>query len=174
MKLRIRGAFTLVELLASMVLTTVLMLAIFQVLASVARQGRAMAATARTTVTPWQTDLVSAIRWDLVNANSLTADGNQLIVQGHGSLDRATLTRRHAPVEVSYTSRRISGRNWLVRRETSAGASGWSALVCSDVEQFEIRPANPELVSGSELAARYVLRMKFTDGEEFTESIVLR
>lgn len=171
---RNRRGFTLVELLASMALTTLLMLAIFQVLASVARQGRAMAAAERETVEPWQADLVGAIRWDLINAKTVTSEGNQLTVQGHGSLDRATLSPRHGPTEVSYLVRRISGRNWLVRREKPADSAAWTAMVCPDIERFEIRAAGEPLSAGDEVASSYVLQVECTNGKMFRETMVLR
>jgi prepilin-type N-terminal cleavage/methylation domain-containing protein len=173
MKVRCRG-FTLVELLASMALTTLVMLAIFQVLASIARQGRAMAAAERQTIEPWQADLVDSIRWDLSNATTATIAGNQLVVRGHGSLDRTTLSPRHVPVEVSYVTRSVSGRNWLVRREKPSDTTGWTAMVCPDVERFEIRPSDHSLTTGETIANSYVLQMQFTDGKAFTETIVLR
>lgn len=163
-----RRGFTLIELLASMALTTLLMLAIFQVLASVARQGRALAAADRSSIEPWQADLINTIRWDLSNAVRVAGESNHYVIQGHGSLDRATLEPRHVPTEVTY---RVS-RGWLERREKPGDASPWTAMVCPDIVEFEIRAADdgpPE-----DLSQRYVLRVGCADGKSFSETIVLR
>ena len=181
MTVKTRGAFTLVELLASMALTTLLMLAIFQVLASVARQGRALAERERSTSEPWQADLINMLRWDLANAQSTLRQGERTILRGHGSLRRSNLSPRHAPADVSYFVQRIGGRNWLLRSETPSDGPAWTALVCPDVTRFDARAVG-EAADGnsagpaneSPISARYALRVESSDGKALGETIVLR
>ena len=148
---RRRGAFTLLELLAASALSAVLMVVLLQVIGTLARGRVVLERDAAADEAPWQADLAENLRWDLLNATEVEAGPNRLVLTGHGSLDRATLSAGHEPVTVVYALRRLGSRTWLVRRQSprgmAGGGRGWTELVCPDVTGFvvESMDAGPPL-----------------------------
>ena len=147
--LRSRRGFSLLELLAASALAAVLMVVLLQVVGSLAR-SRVVLEGGAAGEEPWRADLVEHLRWDLLNAAEVTAERNRVVLAGHGSLDRATLSPGHLPVTVVYALERLGGRTWLVRRQSPRGGAGrepgWSELVCPDVTAFgveEVEQAGP-------------------------------
>lgn len=150
--MRRRTAFTLIELLAASALAAVLMLVMFQVIGSLGRTRAALsrasddAGRGSAVQSPWKSDLLDALRWDLANAATAKLEANRVTLAGHGSLDRRTLAASHEPVEVTYRLERrgAGGRTCLVRREVPRGAAtndrGWSELLCADVSRFAVEP----------------------------------
>ena len=148
---RRHAGFTLIELLAASALSALLMLVLFQVIASLARSRAAMERAAAgelqsATQTAWKSDLLDLIRWDLANAADINLKPGRATLTGHGALDRQSLAAEQEPVIVVYTIERRGKTDCLVRRQVrrdgSAGGRGadWSELVCANVSTFEMSP----------------------------------
>jgi type II secretory pathway component PulJ len=139
-----RNGFTLMELLAANVLAALLMVAVFGVLGSLGRSQAATAANDRAQTHAAEREaMVRLIERDLVNATRVQPGVDHILIQGHGSLEQSTLVASDLPVTVEYRIREAGGRSWLVRAQQSrlTGGSAWSELVCPDVEQIELQPA---------------------------------
>lgn len=143
------AGFTLIELLAASALSALLMLVLFQVIASLGRSRAAMERVAAgkmqsATQTAWKSDLLDLIRWDLANATETDLKPGRATLTGHGALDRQSLAAAQEPVTVLYAVERRGQSNCLVRRQVRrdgmAGGGGWSELVCANVTAFEVSP----------------------------------
>ncbi len=117
---RARG-FTLVELLLATALSTLLLLGVTAVIASLGsaaqREGRgqqAAHAIGPAAVDAW----VRLLREDMANASEVEVSGdNELTLIGHAALDPRSGERTHRPARVVYAVERIGARDWLVRRQ---------------------------------------------------------
>ena len=141
-----RRGFTLVEILATIALAALLLLAGFRAVASLGRQ-RAMLArqeAARTYVP----ELADLLRLDLSNARYMKAAPNELTLTGYCGLDADTLDPNHRPVTVRYHLARAGGRGRVVREQTDldvpTNRNRWSAVVCSGVAAFEVRASTAD------------------------------
>ena len=147
------SGFTLVELLAAMALTAVLMLAVLHVVGSLGRSRMAMERrAAAANVAPWREDLIETLRRDLGGAAGLRYVPNGVVLAGHAALRRASLAPADEPVTVSYGLTEIHGRTWLCRRQVArdgypGGDEPWTELVCPDVTAFEVTPATTAAVT---------------------------
>ena len=145
-----RGSgFTLIELLAASALAALLMLVLFQVIASLGRSRAALERAAASekqsaTQTAWKSDLLDLVRWDLANAADVNLKPGLLTLTGHGALDRQSLAAKQEPVTVVYAIEHRGKADCLVRRQIrrdgSSGGAGWSELVCANVSRFEVSP----------------------------------
>ena len=181
-----RRAFTLIELLAASALAAVLMLVMFQVIGSL---GRARTALARSEAggaaaqSPWKSDLLDAVRWDLANADTAKFEADRIVLTGHGSLNRRTLARSHEPVTVTYSIER-RGRGdggCLVRRQMPRGGAtndrGWSEVVCVGVSRFGLEPLQSAGLLGlrrDPLAGPLRVRLEGRGGVLIDEVIVVK
>jgi prepilin-type N-terminal cleavage/methylation domain-containing protein len=182
---RTRG-FTLIELLAASALAAVLILVMFQVVGSL---GRAKAALARSEAggaaaqSPWKSDLLDAVRWDLANADTAKFEADRIVLTSHGSLDRRTLAPSHQPVTVTYSIERRgrSDGGYLVRRQVPRGGAtndrGWSEVVCAGVSRFGLEPlqsAGLLGLRGDPLAGPLRVRVEGPGGVLIDEIIVVK
>jgi prepilin-type N-terminal cleavage/methylation domain-containing protein len=143
------AGFTLIELLAASALSALLMLVLFQVIASLGRSRAAMDRAAAgelqsATQTAWKSDLLDLIRWDLANAAGINFKPGRVTLTGHGALDRQSLAAEQEPVIVVYAVERRGKTNCLVRnqvrRDGTSNGAGWSELVCANATTFEMSP----------------------------------
>lgn len=145
-----RRGFTLIEVLATLALAALLLLAGFRAIASL---GRARAALARQEAErSYVPEVVDLLRLDLSNARYMAARPDELTLTGYGGLDADTLDPNHRPVTVRYHLVRAGGRTRLIREQTdldvSTNRNRWSAVVCSGVAAFEVRAAADDTGTG--------------------------
>lgn len=181
-----RRAFTILELLATVALSAVLMVAVLHVLGTIGRDRAASAAPAEAQV--WRADLLDLLRRDLAGSTGARFGESALTLTGHAGLARDTAAARDEPVVVRYVLVSLHGRNWLVRRQTAragrAGAAAWTELVCPDVVRFSVRPgatlserAETGVVardSDQPIPASVVLRLELAGERPVEEVLVLR
>jgi len=143
------NGFTLIELLAASALAALLMLVLFQVIASLGRSRAALDRAAASelqsaTQTAWKADLLDLIRWDITNASDINFKSGLVTLTAHGALDRQSLAARQLPVTVVYGIERRGKIDCLVRRQVRrdgvSGDEGWAELVCANVTRFEMSP----------------------------------
>lgn len=134
--------FTAVELLGTLALTAVLMLAILSVVSSAARTRVALAARQHTEAT-----LPAVLRRDLIQATDVQAAGGVLTMNTYGLLDPATGEPAGRPGRVIYRVQMIRGTPWLMREQSlpfavdlpARGAgSRWIELVSPDVASLVV------------------------------------
>ena len=141
-----RTGFTLLELLLASVLTTMLMVGVLAVVASLgssavgaAEEGRIDPEVRADSIQPW----IDLLRNDIAHADELTMTrDNVLKIIGHAALDRANRAATHRPVEIHYAFREVAGRRWLVRFERALDAltnqNIRCDLVAGDIAGFEL------------------------------------
>lgn len=158
-----RHAFTLIELMATVALAGVLMLALLQVITATGRTQRMMASTPVSSVDPWQR-AVAVIERDLQSARSATFHDGVLVLEGVGGWDPSTLEPNHEPAVVRY--RRIDAEPpLLVREQRDVLRLGqqrpWRVLIGVGVERFTLEPIVPQDApggSGNDSELRMVLQ----------------
>jgi hypothetical protein len=135
---------TMIELLAAVVLTSTLMVAVLGILLTMSAQRRALLATE--TVAPWREQLLAQLRWDFINARKMSWSGVELRLYGLGGRNFATASVTQRPCEVVYSIRRMTGRKWLLRSEidldSRSNRNVREELVCFGVERFDFRLLN--------------------------------
>jgi prepilin-type N-terminal cleavage/methylation domain-containing protein len=131
-------AFTLIEQLAALALSSLFMVAAAGVLAGMARDRASPvrqpdAALGRA---------AERIRTDLLDARRMTIGLDQITLCGFDSLDPHTLAPDHRPVRVIYRIEHDEGQSRLIRRQESldllSNHNAWSELVCNDVANLEV------------------------------------
>lgn len=141
-----RSAFTLVEMLASTVLATLLMMAVLAVVASIGRTQRII--ETRDESATWPAGVMEMVRFDLLNARDVKIGDDRLVLSGFGSLDAATLEPTHRPVEVEYRLRQAAGVQWLVRAQTDldvlSNRNRWSQPIAAGVAGFDCESLGEE------------------------------
>lgn len=115
-----RNGFTLIELVASAVLTAMLMAGLLGVVWSAVRESNQLRQS-ETTRFP-VTQLVSQLRHDFHNARGMRVDAAGVTLHGFLGRDRRTMQPTLAPGRVRYESRRAAGRNVLTRVSSSSDA----------------------------------------------------
>lgn len=113
----IRNGFTLLEMVAAMVLMTILFAAITSLLRSFAEQERTLDQLA--SASPPTQLLADLVRRDLTNARFVHNDSKSLKLVGNLGQDAATKMSTGRLAEVTYRIERIQNHPWLVRREVS-------------------------------------------------------
>lgn len=112
-----RAAFTLIELLASAVLASLLMVTLFGVLRAATRQERAARETAPGAA---QLRMLAAqLRRDFVNAREMRVAPRQVHLSGATAHDRRTLLPNLRPAHVTYVVASVGEQRWLVRKEVA-------------------------------------------------------
>lgn len=175
-----RGGFTLIEALVSTALMALLLVAVMQIVATIGRDRRSVAASARPA-----DDIITLLRWDLANAHSARFGPDRLTLTGHGALSRRTLAASHGPVRITYELLPIAGRKWLVRRQAGAAEPSaepaWSELIASDVAAFALEPARGAagggiklLVAEQPVPPAVRVRLAGASGWRADETIVVR
>jgi hypothetical protein len=137
---------TLLELLLASVLTTLLMVGVLSVVASLGSSAVGAAEGGRTdpeiradSIRPW----IDLLRDDVAHADELTMTrDNVLKIIGHAALDRGDRLVTHRPVEIHYAFRDVDGRRWLVRFERAldvmTNRNIRCDLVSGDIAGFEL------------------------------------
>lgn len=108
--------FTLLEMVAAMVLAAILFAALVSLLRSFADQQRIMAGISDQR--PPTQILSELIRRDLTGARYVRHDGNQLRLVGTIARDRNSKKPTGRQAEVVYRVAQVNGEAWLLRRET--------------------------------------------------------
>ncbi len=144
--------FTLLELLMATALAAMLMVGVLAVVASIASPAHEAAQTRGQGVrgigqvvsdAPPVDAWVALLREDLAHARSVKAqpDGS-LVLAGYTGLAGAGRERSHRPAVVTYSVKRIEGRDWLVRRQVLldvlSNQNVQNDLVAAGVSRFEV------------------------------------
>jgi prepilin-type N-terminal cleavage/methylation domain-containing protein len=174
-----RRGFTILEMLVATALTAVLLVAVFQVIGSLGRSRAALARQADNGA--WKSDLLGTLRRDLINSTSVDFHRDGITLTGHSSLQHTTLAYEHAPVTVSYGLATIHGRRWLIRTQSARGGlsneSGWTELVCPDVDGFTVKSASlvaPVGVEGAIIPPVVSVIVDGPTGRVISDTLVVR
>jgi Prokaryotic N-terminal methylation motif len=142
-RVRQSGGFTLIELVASAVLTAILMTALLNVVWSAARESRQLRQAA---ISQFPTSLlVERLRVDFQNARGMAIEPSGITL--HGFLSASTLL----PGQVRYEIRRAGDRQLLMR--TVAGRPSepvWLGIASFQVESLETVDADSVLLAEPE------------------------
>ena len=157
---RRRGGFTLVEILLAVTLATVLMAAVLAVLGGVGRDRKRLATDGQPTRPVAAMEL---LRWDLINATTITTTADGVVLRGHGGIDPASLTPNNRLTRVTYRvrrggdSRNDGGASSLIREQRylddPVRPEPWADLVLRGVRGVAITPAGGG-TTGAEKPAR--------------------
>jgi len=112
---------TLVELLAALVLSTLLMGAVLGVLRSLTRNQKA--ALLNSPTEEWQSRLTGQLEWDLVNSRSIAVTAAGFELRGFAGCDLKSGLLLHCPTLVQYGVATAGAANCLVRREIHVEAT---------------------------------------------------
>lgn len=155
---------TAVEVVASTLLASMLMVAMLGVLRGLKAQEAALEIRNPTPV--WQSTLDSVLQRDLVNSHTYTITPTALILKGHAAKDPQSGTANWLPSTIVYELAQDGERNWLVRHGQDT-----RELVLADVtsirigilgeEQTETLP--PVVTSVNEVAITSGLTVQFWD-----------
>ena len=151
MNARVRQpAFTLVELLASLAASALLMLAVLTVVAHLGRDAlRARGRTAISRADAPSDAVWSLLRWDLLHGRQLQSDpdGKWIVIKGFGGIDPATRAPSARPALVRYRIVQQGGASLLLRdqryRDDPRQPRAWSDLVSGSVTSLSMRPLVP-------------------------------
>lgn len=116
-----RPAFTLLEVLAALVLSAVLMFGVMAVVAS-PRNRNLAAVVAVDPMAPGDDTLdrlADLLREDLMLARSVEAGADRLTLDGPLALDDASRERSHRPARVVYAVEKDANGAWLVRTQSA-------------------------------------------------------
>ena len=139
-------AFTLLELLLAMALSTMLLLGVLAVLTDLGAVGTAPGGGG---VLRKGSDPAPVETWahllsdDLSHAAHVDASAeNKVTLIGYGALDARGRERMHRPVRVVYTLEELDGRPWLIRRQEAldvpTNRNVQCDLVGAGVTRFEL------------------------------------
>jgi prepilin-type N-terminal cleavage/methylation domain-containing protein len=140
-------AFSLIEMLVATALASVLMYAVLLVAANLSRDRKMLTQMNSDPPQP----VVDLLRWDISNADTASqrADGQVLILIGHGGVDRATLLPNGRLAQITYriTNRPVTGT--LVRQQEylddPVRPDAWQELVAAGATDIAIRPASGDV-----------------------------
>lgn len=113
-----RLGLTAIEVLASTVLASLLMVAVLGVLRGLRAQEAAL--DLRLPVESWQSTLNSVLQQDLENSRTYELRDTALILNGLGGRDSTTGAAIWQPAVIAYAVVTDGERSWLVRREAPA------------------------------------------------------
>ncbi len=125
------SGFTAVEVMVSMLLASLLMVAMLSVLRGLKAQADAL--ETRVPVQSWRRTLDSVLQFDLENSRTFEQTGAAIILRGFAGRDVTGPTWK--PTTVLYEIAHDKNRSWLVRRELAANRR---ELVLADVTAFRI------------------------------------
>lgn len=114
-------AFTLIELLASTLLSAMLMLVIVGLMRTTTAQSKAARHALQSN--PPTSILADQIRRDFVNAKHIEIRPNRVRVAGYMAQDVRTGRQTFRPAEVTYAIMSNRQTTWLVRQETQFNAT---------------------------------------------------
>lgn len=131
--------FSVIELLAALVLATMLMIVVMGFLSVISQRRKALLENAPSRM--WQQVLTRQIHTDLANARRYEFQPDRLRLMGFCAVDPRSSQLTGRPAEVSYDLVQVNSQTWLFRTET---------LLDSDTNDNQRR----------ELVCRNVTRMK--------------
>ena len=147
-----RPGFTLAELLAATILSTLMLAAVLGVLTGMTRQQRQL--EEMTPREAWQTRFVNQLEWDLVNSRMLIPQKTGFQLRGYAGKDPVTGTLHHKPTLIEYIIHDTGESRILLRKTASYSPNsieaGFSEVVAFDVSQIKLTSAVPETVSHAE------------------------
>lgn len=126
-----KGGFTAVEVMVSMLLASLLMVAMLSVLRGLKAQADAL--ETRVPVQSWQRTLDSVLQFDLENSRTYEQANGAIILRGFAGRD--VTGPNWKPTTILYEIAHDKNRSWLVRREL---ASNHRELVLADVSALRI------------------------------------
>lgn len=125
-----RPGFTLIELVASAVLTSMMMVALMSIVWSAVRESKQLRESATSDFPV--THLIDQMRSDFHNARGMAVDSRGVTLHGFIGRDPATRMQQLVPGRVRYELRRVGERSILVRAAagdvTEAVWHGMSAI----------------------------------------------
>lgn len=139
-KHRRRSGLTLLELLAALVLASVMMAGVVGVLKSMNLKARQVA---ELDVKPdWHRRFVALITHDLRNARRINVDETSITLTGYMGRDFGSGQATHRPTQVRYFIRQTDEHAWLLRREEHidirSTENNETEVVCHDVRALTI------------------------------------
>jgi prepilin-type N-terminal cleavage/methylation domain-containing protein len=139
-----RRAFTLVEILLAVTIAAVLMAAVQAVLAGVARDRQRLTGEEKLNR---PSAAIELMRWDLTNARRIIPIAGGVVLEGHGGIDRTSLTPNNRLTRVTYRVRGDARESNLVREQQylddAIRPQPWEDLVLRGVQTFGVSlPAN--------------------------------
>lgn len=181
------SGLTLLEMVAAMVLMTMLFAAMTSLLRCFADQERAV--HEMSDAYPATQQLEELLRRDLTNARFVRQDENGLVLMGTMGLDRVTRQATGRRAEVTYRIARIDNRPWLLRSEiqldeTSSrrkhqepvwqGAAGIELIATRDTILDETEAPTPQSVPGMRpMPTRMQLIVRGPDGRPLVDMSVV-
>lgn len=168
-----RSAFTLLEMVAAMVLMTILFAALTSLLRSFADQGRSLDRFAENN--PPTQQLADLLRRDLIHARLVRSDQRSLTLVGNLAQDWTTRLHTGQRAEITYRIDTIAGEPWLIRREVHLdavstqqsreeplwrGANGIDLIAASEIGMGEGNETSANFPGMSAMPARLQLIMR--------------
>ena len=148
MQARTKRALTLVELLAALAITSLLVVAALRVSTHLAR-AEILSRRAREDL--WsEARLRDLVTTDVVHAEAYQEDRDGLVLQTSACLDAKTLELEHVPAKVAYRVQTVGNRKWLVRSQESEWQPPVSELVSEGVRTIRLRPKDEDKPSVGE------------------------
>lgn len=135
--------FTLLELLITITLAAMLMVAVMNVIAGLSATGRAMNQIQDMNSSPRA--LESMIQWDIDNSDEIRIDSQRgLIMLGHASIHPTTMEPTHQPVEVCYYVQPV-GTGYVLLREQSSLSDPSSVSMLRQMALMHVHSMQTEL-----------------------------
>lgn len=184
-------AFTLIELLAALVLASMLSLVLLTVTARI-NDGLAESEQLNLNTRPADQGFIAMLRHDLTHAQSVETVADDIVITGFGGLDRVTLRPTHRPVRVTYRLVRDANRATppvLVREQfefdNRTNRESWIELVAVGIESVRLRGAggtgpatgDPSATGASSpppLPWRFEVTYQWVDQQEVVTSVINR
>lgn len=118
MKARTRDGLTAVEVLASSLLASMLMVALLGVMRGLKTQEAAL--ESRVPTENWRHTLDQVLDFDLANSRSYQLTPTKLILRGFAGRDAQSGIANWTPSTITYTVVEHEGQPWLVRHDLSS------------------------------------------------------
>lgn len=133
-------AFTLIELLASLVLTSLLMVAVSNLLGIVGRRTEAILLNSSDDY--WKDVFIERLRWELDNTHTWRMSPKILQLTGYLSVDRRKHQATMTEATVTYQVVEDGKRSWLLRtfqeRHSLNNLPPVKELICQSVQRFQL------------------------------------
>ena len=131
---------TLVELLAALALTSLLMAGLTGVLRCLQTHRATLESERR--FEPWQEQFLDTLCWDLENSRRMLVKGAECRLEGFAGRDFLSHVATHELARIVYHPVKIGRHDWLVRREVHpadrTNRNARSELVCCGAVRLEV------------------------------------
>ncbi len=132
--------FTLIEVLATVTLSALLMLGLMGVIGSLGRSGVLSSPTRQLRPTQRLENAADQIARDLQHARKLRVEYDRVICLSYRSIDPTTGAIDQRPSQIEYEIRRLAERSWLIRRQTRldvlTNLNATTELICEGVTEL--------------------------------------